>query len=64
MDREIGDVDYGLNMNRGFSKVVEKFFVIVDKDIGFIFKNIGMTLFFSVGGVSGSLFGIFFIRVV
>lgn len=24
LDREIGDADHGLNMNRGFSKVVEK----------------------------------------
>ncbi len=23
LDREIGDADHGLNMNRGFSKVVE-----------------------------------------
>lgn len=48
----------------GFSKVVEKLLLIVDKDIGFIFKNIGMMLFFNVGGVSGLLFGIFFICVV
>ncbi|MBW2866967.1 dihydroxyacetone kinase, partial [Escherichia coli] len=24
LDREIGDADHGLNMNRGFGKVVEK----------------------------------------
>lgn len=63
-DKEIGDVDYGFNMYCGFSKVVEKLLLIVDKDIGFIFKNIGMMLFFNVGGVSGLLFGIFFICVV
>lgn len=64
MDIEIGDGDYGLNMNCGFNKVVEKLFFFVDKDIGFILKNIGMILFLSVGGVSGFLFGIFFICVV
>ena len=35
LDREIGDADHGLNMNRGFSKVVEKLPAIADKDIGF-----------------------------
>lgn len=44
LDREIGDADHGLNMNRGFSKVVEKLPAIADKDIGFILKNTGMTL--------------------
>ncbi len=50
LDREIGDADHGLNMNRGFSKVVEKLPAIADKDIGFILKNTGMTLLSSVGG--------------
>lgn len=62
LDREIGDADHGLNMNRGFSKVVEKLPAIADKDIGFILKNTGMTLLSSVGGASGPLFGTFFIR--
>ena len=44
LDREIGDADHGLNMHRGFSKVVEKLPAIADKDIGFILKNTGMTL--------------------
>lgn len=48
LDREIGDADHGLNMNRGFSKVVEKLPAIADKDIGFILKNTGMTLLSSV----------------
>lgn len=64
LDREIGDADHGLNMNRGFSKVVEKLPAIADKDIGFILKNTGMTLLSSVGGASGSLFGTFSIRAV
>lgn len=44
LDKEIGDADHGLNMHRGFSKVVEKLPSIADKDIGFILKNTGMTL--------------------
>ncbi|XVB27637.1 dihydroxyacetone kinase subunit DhaL [Citrobacter koseri] len=62
LDREIGDADHGLNMHRGFSKVVEKLPAIADKDIGFILKNTGMVLLSSVGGASGPLFGTFFIR--
>ena len=60
LDREIGDADHGLNMHRGFSKVVEKLPAIADKDIGFILKNTGMTLLSNVGGASGPLFGTFF----
>ena len=60
--REIGDAAHGLNMLRGFSKVVEKLPSIADKDIGFILKNTGMTLLSNVGGASGPLFGTFFIR--
>ncbi|WP_394515364.1 dihydroxyacetone kinase subunit DhaL [Pantoea sp. SGAir0215] len=62
LDREIGDADHGLNMHRGFSKVVEKLPAIADKDIGFILKNTGMMLLSNVGGASGPLFGTFFIR--
>lgn len=62
LDTEIGDADHGLNMNRGFNKVVEKLPSFADKDIGFILKNTGMTLLSSVGGASGPLFGTFFIR--
>ena len=62
LDKEIGDADHGLNMYRGFSKVVEKLPSIADKDIGFILKNTGMTLLSNVGGASGPLFGTFFIR--
>ncbi|QWA11419.1 dihydroxyacetone kinase ADP-binding subunit DhaL [Sodalis ligni] len=62
LDTEIGDGDHGLNMHRGFSKVVEKLPSFADKDIGFILKNTGMTLLSSVGGASGPLFGSFFIR--
>lgn len=62
LDREIGDADHGMNMRRGFTKVVEKLPSIADKDIGFILKNTGMVLLSNVGGASGPLFGTFFIR--
>lgn len=62
LDRAIGDADHGLNMHRGFSKVVEKLPAIADKDIGFVLKNTGMVLLSNVGGASGPLFGTFFLR--
>ncbi len=62
LDSDIGDGDHGLNMNRGFDKVLEKLPSVADKDIGFILKNTGMTLLSSVGGASGPLLGTFFIR--
>ncbi len=62
LDREIGDADHGLNMQRGFSKVVEKLPTVEDKDIGTILKTTGMTLLSQVGGASGPLFGTFYIK--
>lgn len=62
LDREIGDADHGLNMNRGFRKVMEKLPSVSDKDIGTILKTTGMTLLSSIGGASGPLYGTFFIR--
>ncbi|MGF1761235.1 dihydroxyacetone kinase ADP-binding subunit DhaL [Photobacterium sagamiensis] len=62
LDREIGDADHGLNMNRGFRKVMEKLPAMADKDIGTVLKTTGMTLLSSIGGASGPLYGTFFIR--
>ena len=62
LDRQIGDADHGLNMNRGFRKVMEKLPAMADKDIGTVLKTTGMTLLSSIGGASGPLYGTFFIR--
>lgn len=62
LDREIGDADHGLNMNRGFRKVKEKLPTLADKDIGTIMKNTGMVLLSTIGGASGPLYGTFFIK--
>jgi len=62
LDREIGDADHGLNMNRGFRKVKEKLPGVADKDIGTMLKTTGMTLLSSIGGASGPLNSSFFIR--
>lgn len=62
LDSAIGDADHGINMKRGFDRVLDKLPSVADKDIGSILKTIGMTLISSVGGASGPLYGTFFMR--
>lgn len=62
LDSAIGDADHGINMKRGFDRVIEKLPGVADKDIGSILKTTGMTLISSVGGASGPLYGTFFMR--
>lgn len=62
LDAAIGDADHGINMARGFTKVMEKLPTVADKDIGNILKTVGMTLISSVGGASGPLYGTFYMR--
>lgn len=62
LDSPIGDADHGINMSRGFSKVLEKLPGVAGSDIGNILKTTGMTLLSSVGGASGPLYGTFFMR--
>lgn len=62
LDSAIGDADHGINMNRGFQKVVSQLATVADKDIGSIFKTVSMTLISSVGGASGPLYGTMFLR--
>ena len=62
LDAAIGDADHGINMERGFKKVIEKLPTVEDKDIGNILKTVSMTLISSVGGASGPLYGTFFLK--
>jgi dihydroxyacetone kinase-like protein len=62
LDSSIGDADHGINMDRGFKKVLEKLPDVADKDIGNVLKTTGMTLISSVGGAAGPLYGTFFTR--
>lgn len=62
LDAAVGDADHGINMDRGFGKVVEKLPTVTDKDLGTILKTVGMTLMSSVGGASGPLYGTFFMK--
>ncbi|BAY33788.1 dihydroxyacetone kinase subunit L [Nostoc carneum NIES-2107] len=62
LDAAIGDADHGINMDRGFKKVVSQLPTVADKDIGSILKAVSMTLISSVGGASGPLYGTWFLR--
>lgn len=62
LDADIGDADHGINMERGFKKVIEKLNSTEGKDIGVILRETGMALISSVGGASGPLYGTFFIK--
>jgi len=62
LDAAIGDADHGANMDRGFKAVMKKLPEISDKDIGTMFKTIGMTLISTVGGAGGPLYGTFFLQ--
>ncbi|TEU11332.1 MAG: dihydroxyacetone kinase subunit L [Anaerolineales bacterium] len=59
LDSPIGDADHGINMDRGFKKVMSKLPGVEDKDIGTILKTSGMALVTSVGGAGGPLYGTF-----
>src|SRR5512145_2318410 len=63
LDAAIGDADHGANMERGSKAVMNKLPEMSDKDIGTIFKTIGMTLISTVGGAGGPLYGTFFLQV-
>ena len=62
LDAAIGDSDHGVNLARGFEKVVEKLPDVQDKDIGTILRQAGMALVSAVGGSSGPLYGQAFIN--
>ena len=62
LDAAIGDGDHGINMNRGFEAVRTKLPSLAGKDIGTIFKTVGMQLVSTVGGASGPLYGTAFMK--
>ncbi|HOA24167.1 MAG TPA: dihydroxyacetone kinase subunit DhaL [Aggregatilineales bacterium] len=62
LDSAIGDADHGINMDRGFTKVLDKLPDVEEKGLSDILKTVGMTLVSTVGGASGPLYGTFFMR--
>jgi dihydroxyacetone kinase-like protein len=57
LDSALGDGDFGASMQRGVQAIQAKLPSVADKDIGTIFKTLGMTLVSSMGGTSGPLLG-------
>src|SRR5579871_4522618 len=62
LDAAIGDADHGINMDRGFTAVMDKLPSVAEADIGTILKTVGTTLVSTVGGASGPLYGTAFLR--
>lgn len=63
LDSAIGDADHGANMHRGLQTSLSKLPGVADKDIGTIFKTVGMTLVSTVGGAAGPLYGTMFMQM-
>ena len=62
LDADIGDADHGLNMVRGFGRVVERLPKIAEADdLGRFFHQVGMSLVASIGGAAGPLYGTLFL---
>jgi dihydroxyacetone kinase-like protein len=62
LDRDLGDSDHGLHINRGFKIVSDNLPTFEKQNISTILKNTGMTLLYNVGGASGPLYGTLFVR--
>ncbi len=62
LDSAIGDADHGINMDRGFTAVMDKLPGVAEADVGTILKTVGTTLVSTVGGASGPLYGTAFLR--
>lgn len=62
LDREIGDGDHGVNIDRGFSEVKNLLPTFEKLPVSDSFSKIGMTLLTKVGGASGALYGTAFMN--
>lgn len=62
LDQAIGDSDHGINMSRGFQKVVYQVKSKPYDTVSDVLKDTAMTLMSKVGGASGPLFGTAFLR--
>ncbi len=62
LDSAIGDADHGINMDRGFSAVRNKFPEMANKDMATQLRTVGSTLVSTVGGAGGPLYGTAYLR--
>jgi dihydroxyacetone kinase-like protein len=59
-DRNLGDGDHGLGMQRGMTAATEKLNAAEPDSIEKAFSTVGMAMMSSMGGASGAIFGTFF----
>lgn len=59
-DRNLGDGDHGLGMERGMKAAIEKLNAAEVESIEKAFSTVGMAMMSSMGGASGAIFGTFF----
>ncbi len=62
LDSAIGDADHGINMDRGFSAVRDKFPAMAAMDMASQLRTVGSTLVSTVGGAGGPLYGTAYLR--
>lgn len=62
LDSAIGDADHGINMDRGFSAVRDRFPTMATMDISTRLRTVGSTLVSRVGGAGGPLYGTAYLR--
>jgi phosphoenolpyruvate---glycerone phosphotransferase subunit DhaL len=62
LDAAIGDADHGINMDRGFSAVRDKFPSMATMDMATRLRTVGSTLVSTVGGAGGPLYGTAYLR--
>ncbi|WP_206188220.1 dihydroxyacetone kinase subunit DhaL [Sanguibacter sp. HDW7] len=62
LDRQIGDSDHGVNMDRGFQAVAAKVPDAPAETVGDVLKLVATTLMSTVGGAAGPLYGTAFLR--
>lgn len=62
LDNKIGDGDHGVNMSRGFQFIVNNLADFEGKTVKEIFSNMGNKLMSKVGGASGPLYAMVFMK--
>ena len=59
-DRDLGDGDHGMGMERGMRAAIEKLNAGEVESIEKAFSTVGMAMMSSMGGASGAIFGTYF----
>jgi len=59
-DRELGDGDHGVGMERGMKAVIEALEAQDFDSVGKVLMAVGMAMMSNMGGASGAIFGTFF----